>query len=119
MNDSSLFVFIVSDHAMHGALHWPDAPAAPYQALPRMRLPGRLPHSCGRQPRTRHLPRLRDALESLKEQVEGIVMVYDRPFSRTDHEAIDSTRPLVMGEIRNRQVVFAYDEDRKRDALSR
>lgn len=72
-----------------------------------------------RQARSTDGTRLKDALESLKERVEGIVMVYDRPFSKTDHEAIDSTRPLVMGEIRNRQVVFAYDEDRKRDALSR
>lgn len=29
----------------------------------------------------------------------SIVMVYDRPFSKTDHEAIDSTRPLVMGRF--------------------
>jgi len=61
-------------------------------------------------------PALRNALEALQERVEGIVMVYDRPFSRTDHEAIDSTRILVIGEVRNRHVVFAYDEDRKRDA---
>ena len=58
---------------------------------------------------------LRNALETLQERVEGIVMVYDQPFSRTDHEAIDSTRILVIGEVRNRHVVFAYDEDRKRD----
>jgi len=45
-----------------------------------------------------------------------MVTVYDRPFSKTDHEAIDNTRVLVIGEIRNRQVVFAYDEDRKRDS---
>lgn len=70
-----------------------------------------------RQARSTEGRRLREALESLKEHVEGIVMVYDRPFSKTDHEAIDSTRIPVMGEVRNRQVVFAYDEDRKRDAL--
>ena len=60
--------------------------------------------------------RLREALENLKDRVEGIVMVYDRPFSRTDHEAIDTPRIPVIGEVRNSQVVFAYDEDRKRDA---
>lgn len=59
--------------------------------------------------------RLREALENLKDRVEGIVMVYDRPFSRTDHEAIDTPRIPVIGEVRNSQVVFAYDEDRKRD----
>jgi branched-chain amino acid transport system substrate-binding protein len=54
------------------------------------------------------------ALESLKEKVDGLVMTYHHPFSKTDHETIDSTRILVIGEIRNAQVVFAYDEDRKR-----
>lgn len=70
-----------------------------------------------RQARSTEGHRLREALESLKEHVEGIIMVYDRPFSKTDHESIDSTRIPVMGEVRNRQVVFAYDEDRKRDAF--
>ena len=48
--------------------------------------------------------------------VDGLVMTYHHPFSKTDHETIDSTRILVIGEIRNAQVVFAYDEDRKRHA---
>lgn len=69
-----------------------------------------------RQARSTDGARLRDALENLKDKVEGIVMVYDRPFSRTDHEAIDTPRIPVIGEVRNSQVVFAYDEDRKRDA---
>jgi branched-chain amino acid transport system substrate-binding protein len=42
--------------------------------------------------------RLREALESLKEKVEGIVMVYDRPFSKTDHEAIDTPRIRSSGK---------------------
>jgi branched-chain amino acid transport system substrate-binding protein len=70
-----------------------------------------------RQARSTDGTRLREALESLKERVEGIVMVYDRPFSRTDHEAIDTTRIPVIGEIRNSQVGFAYAEDKKRDTL--
>lgn len=69
-----------------------------------------------RQARSTDGARLREALENLKDRVEGIVMVYDRPFSRTDHEAIDTPRIPVIGEVRNSQVVFAYDEDRKRDA---
>ena len=72
-----------------------------------------------RQARSTDGPRLKDALESLSEKVEGIVMVYDRPFSKTDHEAIDTPRIPVIGEVRNSQVVFAYDEDRKRDAQSK
>ncbi len=70
-----------------------------------------------RQARSTDGTKLREALESLKERVEGIVMVYDRPFSRTDHEAIDTTRIPVIGEIRNSQVGFAYAEDKKRDTL--
>jgi branched-chain amino acid transport system substrate-binding protein len=70
-----------------------------------------------RQARSTDGTRLREALESLKERVEGIVMVYDQPFSRTDHEAIDTTRIPVIGEIRNSQVGFAYAEDKKRDTL--
>lgn len=69
-----------------------------------------------RQARSTDGPRLREALESLKEKVDGLVMTYNHPFSKTDHETIDSTRILVIGEIRNAQVVFAYDEDRKRHA---
>ena len=69
-----------------------------------------------RQARSTDGPKVREALETLKERVEGIVMVYDRPFSRQDHEAIGSTRVPVIGEVRNSQVVFAYDEDRKRGA---
>ena len=69
-----------------------------------------------RQARSTDGPRLREALESLKEKVDGLVMTYHHPFSKTDHETIDSTRILVIGEIRNAQVVFAYDEDRKRHA---
>lgn len=69
-----------------------------------------------RQARSTDGPRLREALESLKEKVEGLVMTYHHPFSKTDHETIDNTRILVIGEIRNAQVVFAYDEDRKRHA---
>ena len=70
-----------------------------------------------RQARSTDGTKLREALETLKERVEGIVMVYDHPFSRTDHEAIDTTRIPVIGEIRNSQVGFAYAEDKKRDTL--
>ncbi|TVO50940.1 ABC transporter substrate-binding protein [Denitromonas halophila] len=58
--------------------------------------------------------KIREALEGLKERVEGVVMTYDRPFSKTDHEAIDDTSIPYMGEVRNGQVVFAYDRDRLR-----
>lgn len=59
-------------------------------------------------------PRIREALENLREPVEGVIARYQRPFSRTDHEAIDSPQTAVMGEVRGGRVVFAYEEDRKR-----
>jgi branched-chain amino acid transport system substrate-binding protein len=53
---------------------------------------------------------IRTALENLKTKVEGVVTTYDRPFSTTDHEAI-SANMLVIGIVRNRHVVAAYEED--------
>ena len=60
--------------------------------------------------------KIREALENLKERVEGVVMTYDRPFSRDDHEAIDDTSIPFMGEVKNGRVVFAYEQDRVRAA---
>ena len=54
--------------------------------------------------------RIREALENLNEKVAGIVTVYDKPFSKTDHEAITDNIP-VMGEVKNGKVVYAYQED--------
>lgn len=53
-------------------------------------------------------PRIRAALENLKEKVEGVIQVYDHPFSPTDHETIDRLDVPVMGEVRSGQVVQAY-----------
>lgn len=58
--------------------------------------------------------RIRDALETLRTRVEGVIMTYDGPFSRSNHETITAPRQLYMGEVRGGQVVFAYDEDRLR-----
>lgn len=60
--------------------------------------------------------KIREALERLQERVAGVVMTYDRPFSKDDHEAIDDTSTPFMGEVRNGQVVFAYERDRIRAA---
>lgn len=60
--------------------------------------------------------RIRDALENLRTPVEGVVMVYDRPFSRDNHETFTHSRQLAMGEVRQGQVMFAYDEERRRAA---
>ncbi|SMC34121.1 ABC transporter substrate-binding protein [Polynucleobacter kasalickyi] len=59
--------------------------------------------------------RIRDALENLNTKVEGIVTVYDKPFSKTDHEAVTDNIP-VMGEVKNGRVVYAYQEDAEKGA---
>jgi branched-chain amino acid transport system substrate-binding protein len=69
-----------------------------------------------RQARDTEGEKIREALESLNERVEGVVMTYDRPFSRNDHEAIDDTSIPFMGEVKNGLVVFAYAQDRVRAA---
>lgn len=50
--------------------------------------------------------KVREALENLKEKIEGVVTTYDRPFTHDDHEAI---KPgiAVMGEVRDGHVVAA------------
>ncbi|QID19860.1 ABC transporter substrate-binding protein [Nitrogeniibacter mangrovi] len=60
--------------------------------------------------------KIREALENLHERIEGVVMTYDKPFSRNDHEAIDDTSIPFMGEVKNGRVVFAYPQDRARAA---
>ena len=56
--------------------------------------------------------KIREALENLKEKVEGVVTTYDKPFSATDHDA-QALGMAVMGEVKGGRVVFAYDDDRK------
>jgi len=60
-------------------------------------------------------PKIREALENLNEKVEGVVTTYDKPFSKTDHDAITDNIP-VMGEVKNGRVVYAYQEDAERGA---
>ena len=60
-------------------------------------------------------PKIREALENLQTKVEGVVTVYDKPFTRDDHEAITANIP-VFGEVKAGRVVYAYDDDLKRGA---
>ncbi len=55
-------------------------------------------------------PKIREALENLNEKVEGVVTVYDHPFSATDHEAISSNIP-VFGVVKGGRVVPAHPEE--------
>ncbi len=54
--------------------------------------------------------KIREALENLKTKVEGVVTIYDKPFSATDHEAITNNIP-VFGVVKNGRVVVAHPED--------
>src|SRR5262249_37960579 len=54
--------------------------------------------------------KIREALEDLRTKVEGIVTVYDRPFSAADHEAITANM-LVFGAVHRRGVMIAHEED--------
>ena len=60
-------------------------------------------------------PKVREALENLGTKVDGVVMAYDKPFTKTDHDAVTANIP-VFGEVKNGRVVFAYAEDMKKNA---
>jgi branched-chain amino acid transport system substrate-binding protein len=52
-------------------------------------------------------PKIKAALEDLKEEVVGVVTTYKKPYSADNHEAI-SHNQVVMGEVKNGRVVFAH-----------
>ncbi|MBI2312942.1 MAG: ABC transporter substrate-binding protein [Betaproteobacteria bacterium] len=56
-------------------------------------------------------PKIRAALENLKDRIEGVITTYDHPYSADDHEAISVNIP-VMGVVKDGRVVYAYEEDR-------
>ncbi|MBU3574815.1 ABC transporter substrate-binding protein [Polynucleobacter sp. UK-Mo-2m-Kol15] len=55
-------------------------------------------------------PKILAALQDLKTPLEGVVMTYNKPFSATDHEAIDA-KDVVMGIVENGKVEFLNAED--------
>ncbi|MEK8045720.1 ABC transporter substrate-binding protein [Ideonella sp. LYT19W] len=57
--------------------------------------------------------KVRAALEDLKAPVEGVVTTYNKPFTKTDHEAITANIP-VFGEVKGQRVVYAYEADFKK-----
>jgi branched-chain amino acid transport system substrate-binding protein len=58
-------------------------------------------------------PKILAALENLDAKVEGVVTTYDKPFTKTDHEAITANM-VVIGKAVDGQIVYAYDEDKKK-----
>ncbi len=63
-------------------------------------------------------PKIRAALENLQAKVDGVVTSYDKPFSKTDHDAITANIP-VFGEVKGGRVVYAYDQDKAQGASVR
>ena len=51
-------------------------------------------------------PKVKAALESLSEKVDGVVASYNKPFTKDDHEAIKMGMP-VFGEVKGGHVVLA------------
>ncbi|HSI46701.1 MAG TPA: ABC transporter substrate-binding protein [Ideonella sp.] len=58
-------------------------------------------------------PKIKAALEDLKTPVDGVVTTYNKPFTKTDHEAITANIP-VFGEVKGQRVVYAYEADFKK-----
>ncbi len=61
-------------------------------------------------------PKIKAALEDLKSPVEGVVTTYNKPFSKTDHDAISANIP-VFGEVKGGKVVYAYADDQKKASV--
>lgn len=55
--------------------------------------------------------KIREALENLKEKIDGVVTTYNRPYTHDDHEAI-TMNMVVMGEVKDGHVVYAYESDK-------
>lgn len=54
-------------------------------------------------------PKVRAALEDLKEPVDGVMMRYQQPFSKDSHELFRDSSKAVMATIRDGQVVKLVD----------
>ncbi len=63
-------------------------------------------------------PKIREALESLKAKVEGVVTTYDAPFTKDDHEAISANIP-VMGVVKGGKVEAVDMKDLEGDKALR
>lgn len=62
--------------------------------------------------------KVRAALENLGETVYGVIATYDRPFSKDSHDAISAAQ-VVMGEVRDGFITYAYKEDEKAAIIGR
>ncbi len=55
-------------------------------------------------------PKIKAALENLTTKVEGVVTIYDKPYTETDHESITGNIP-VFGLVKGGRVVAERDDD--------
>jgi branched-chain amino acid transport system substrate-binding protein len=55
-------------------------------------------------------PKIKAALEDLQTKVEGVVTIYDKPFTATDHESITGNIP-VFGLVKGGRVVAEREDD--------
>jgi len=62
-------------------------------------------------------PQIREALENLDQRVNGVVGIYNKPYTKDDHEALDGSI-LVLGQVKNGLVQYAYAGDAKRSILA-
>lgn len=59
-------------------------------------------------------PAIKAALETLSRNYRGVVATYEKPFSAVDKDAFKA-HMLVMGQVKNGAVTFAYPEDARRN----
>ncbi len=61
-------------------------------------------------------PAIKQALENMSRPYYGVVSTYERPFSTGDKDAVTANM-LVMGQVRQGVVTFAYPEDARRNLI--
>lgn len=61
-------------------------------------------------------PSIKESLESKMKTYYGVVATYEHPFSAKDKDAITSNM-LIIGQVKNGAVTFAYPEDAKRNLI--
>jgi branched-chain amino acid transport system substrate-binding protein len=63
-----------------------------------------------------HGPAIKESLEGKMKTYYGVVSTYDKPFSLEDKDAI-TRNMLVIGQVKNGAITFAYPEDAKRNLI--
>jgi branched-chain amino acid transport system substrate-binding protein len=69
------------------------------------------------QARSTEGPAIKNALENLNRRYTGVLAVYDKPFTKDDHEALGSNM-LVLGKVKNGLVQYDNPADAKRMVMA-